>query len=138
MPCRRELKSFWYLKSKLKPTPPTQRNAFIMDLSKILLGLNICRVLKHSNPPVLQPWYVEFKQKDNGIDETTLQCCYGHYKRSWEKQKHWYYISWSIWSVWYTLSQFIICQTKYVWFFFQCDENFSNLFDGTISECKYR
>ena len=52
----------------------------MIGLFKILLCLKICGGLKSGKfPGCCGPGMWNVKQKDNGIDQNALQCCYGHY-----------------------------------------------------------
>ena len=52
-----KFKTFKCFETKFKTNTTTQGNAFTIDF----------------------PGYVEWQAKENGIDQNTLQCCYGHY-----------------------------------------------------------
>ena len=72
--------TFRYTKAKIEANKITQGNTFIKDLFKLFLGLKICRGLKPPKSPwCYGPGMWNVKEKDNRMDQNTLQCCYSRY-----------------------------------------------------------
>ena len=72
--------TFRYTKAKIETNKITQGNTFIKDLLKLFLDLKICGGLKPPTSPwCYDPGMYNVKEKDDRMDQNTLQYCYSHY-----------------------------------------------------------